>query len=287
MPEIAIIGDIHGAFDETDLAAFNRSDYDLLLFTGDLPSFPWALTLRPLARLLSRLEKPALLIPGNHDIHNPVQFLAAIFRWGWLARPAGWRMPAHHRALQRWLEPVTVAAYSVHPFMVDDFAFAVVTGRPYSMGGPAMSYAPFLRREYGVNTVADSTALIKAQVDASSADHLIFLAHNGPAGLSGAPDSIWGRDFGPGEGDWGDRDLQEAIGYARSQGKEVVAVVAGHMHRLTGQGQWRQWHVQRKGTHYVNCAQVPRIINQDGEVKRHHVRLAFSAEGATIEDRCW
>jgi len=287
MPEIAIVGDIHGAFGETDVAAFNESDYDLLLFTGDLPSFPWARSLRPVARQLSRLQKPALLIPGNHDIHNPVQFLAAIFRWGWLARPAGWRMPAHHRALQRWVEPVEVAGYSTHSFSVRGDSFAVVSGRPYSMGGPAISYGSFLKNAYNVQTMADSAALIKEQVDATMADRVIFLGHNGPAGLSGAPDSIWGRDFGPGEGDWGDPDLQEAITYARVQGKEVVAVAAGHMHRETGQGQWRRWHVQHDGTHYVNAAHVSRIIRQDGETKRHHVRLALTPAGTVVEDRCW
>lgn len=287
MPEIAIIGDIHGAFDDTDIAAFNQSPYDLLLFTGDLPGFPWARRLRPVAQRLARLQKPALLIPGNHDIHNPLQFLAAIFRWGWLARPAGWRMPAHHQALQQWLAPVAVGAYSTHPYAIDGLSFAVVAGRPYSMGGPAMSYAPFLRKVYGVKTVADSTTLLKAQVDATAPRRLIFLAHNGPTGLSGAPDSIWGRDFGPGEGDWGDRDLEEAIAYARTQGKEVVAVVAGHMHHETGQGQWRRWHVERQGTHYINAAQVPRIIRQEDATMRHHIRLSLAEAGARVEERCW
>lgn len=287
MPEVAIIGDVHGAFDERDVDAFNNSDYDLLLFVGDLPPYPWSRSIRPLARRLSQLQKPVLFIPGNHDVHNPLQFLAAIFRWGWLARPAGWRMSAHQQSLTEWVEPATFAAYSSHPFTIDEIPFAVVAGRPYSMGGPALSCAPFLRKQYRVETMADSGALLKEQVDAAGPRRLIFLAHNGPAGLSGAPDSIWGRDFGRGEGDWGDPDLEEAIAYARTQGKEVLAVVAGHMHRLTGQGQWRRWHVQRQGTHYINAAQVPRIFEQDGEVKHHHVRLSISAAGATVEDLCW
>ena len=33
---IALIGDLHSSWDETDVAYFNRSDYALLLFTGDL-----------------------------------------------------------------------------------------------------------------------------------------------------------------------------------------------------------------------------------------------------------
>lgn len=287
MPEIAIIGDIHGAFDETDVDAFNHSAYDLLLFVGDLPPFPWSRSTQPLARRLSRLQKPVLFIPGNHDVHNPLQFLAAIFRWGWLARPAGWRMPAHHRSLAVWLEPATLAAYSTHSFTIDDVSFAIVAGRPYSMGGPVMTCVPFLQKAFAVETIADSSALLKRQVDATTSRRLIFLGHNGPTGLSGAPDSIWGRDFGPGEGDWGDPDLEEAIAYARAQGKEVLAVVAGHMHRLTGQGQWRRWHVQRQGTHYINAAQVPRIVEQEAEVKRHHVRLAVTADAVTVEDRCW
>lgn len=287
MPEIAVVGDIHGAFDDRDVAAFNDSDYDLLLFTGDLPNFPWARGVRAVARKLSQLQKPALMIPGNHDVHNPLQFLAAIFRWGWMARPAGWRMPAYQEALRGWLAPVELAAYSSHPFTMDGFNFAVIGGRPYSAGGPAMSSAPFLKKRYGVKTVSDSTALLKEQVAATEAERVIFLGHNGPRGLSGAPDSIWGRDFGQGEGDWGDPDLEAAIAYARAQGKEVVAVVGGHMHRRTSQGQWRRWHVERQGTHYINAAQVPRIVREEGEVKRHHVRLGLSEAGVVVEDRCW
>jgi uncharacterized protein (TIGR04168 family) len=197
-------------------------------------------------------------------------------------------MLAHHRQIQKWIAPVSLAGYTSHDYAFDGMDLSVVAGRPYSMGGPNLSYAPFLRERFGVATPADSVALLKQQVDAAAADRLIFLGHNGPTGLSGAPDSIWGRDFGPGYGDWGDRDLKAAVAYARRQGKEVLAVVAGHMHRQTGQGQWRHWHVQQEETHYINAALVPRIFDDaDGSEKRHHVGLSLTAAGITVDDHCW
>lgn len=83
---------------------------------------------------------------------------------------------------------------------------------------------------------------------------------------------MWGCNFMPDGGDWGDPDLRMAINHARAKGKKVLAVIAGHMHLRTKQGVERPWHVEVDGTHYINAARVPRIFSSD-DVYRHHVRI--------------
>ena len=73
MARIALIGDLHGSFDALDVAAFNDSDYDLLIFTGDLGSGT-AKNGVEIARLLSGLHTPTIVMPGNND----APFLAEI-----------------------------------------------------------------------------------------------------------------------------------------------------------------------------------------------------------------
>ena len=56
--EIAILGDLHGSWDDLDADYFNRSDYAMLLFTGDLGSGT-ANNGLAIARSIGRLSKPA------------------------------------------------------------------------------------------------------------------------------------------------------------------------------------------------------------------------------------
>ena len=64
---IAIIGDLHSAWDECDVAYFNRSTYQMLLFAGDLGATATRDGLQ-IASSLSRLTRPALVMPGNNDV---------------------------------------------------------------------------------------------------------------------------------------------------------------------------------------------------------------------------
>ena len=77
MFKLTVIGDIHGCFDAADVATLNESDTDLILITGDLDDFRSQNELQ-VADLLAQLNKPALLIGGNHDCTSTVQFLAEI-----------------------------------------------------------------------------------------------------------------------------------------------------------------------------------------------------------------
>jgi uncharacterized protein (TIGR04168 family) len=283
MVTLALIGDIHKHFDAADVDYFNRSDCDLLLFVGDL-AWQWAPHIRRMASCIARLEKPALLIPGNHDVANGFQSLAEYMHWRWLARLSGRGHVRHHQRLGRWLQPVTLCGYSVHPYVVDGLGFDVVAGRPYALGGSQLSFAPFLWKQFGVRTLEESTGLMKQLIDQARSERLIFLAHNGPLGLGDQPADIWGCDFDPRHGDFGDRDLTAAIEYAKFRGKQVLAVIAGHLHLRTKQGQQRIWHVQRDGTHYINAARVPRIFTSDAKQLRHYIRLSLSPIDVTVTE---
>ena len=64
--KIALIGDLHGAWDDWDAHYFDQSDYDCLFFTGDLGSGTGAAGVQ-VARSIARLGKPVFLMPGNND----------------------------------------------------------------------------------------------------------------------------------------------------------------------------------------------------------------------------
>jgi uncharacterized protein (TIGR04168 family) len=93
-------------------------------------------------------------------------------------------------------------------------------------------------------------------------------------------EDLWGRDFHPEAGDWGDSDLRAAIDYARARKRRTLAVVAGHMHwALQGGGQ-RRWRLQRDGVLYVNAARVPRAFEADGGRLRQHIELELTPHAA-------
>jgi len=99
-------------------------------------------------------------------------------------------------------------------------------------------------------------------VEEEPADDLIFLAHNGPLGMGDEPHAMWGCDFKPGGGDWGDPDLTAAIDHARSLGKRVLAVIGGHMHLRTKQGKERLWMQEIRNTLYINAAARVKAISR-------------------------
>lgn len=281
--QIALIGDIHRQFNQYDITQFNHSNYDLLLFTGDLANYRHREGLT-VARQMAQLQKPALIIPGNHDTITALQLLAEIKQWPRLRRWLAWGQPRRLRQWQQALGQVQVGGYSTHPVPgVEDVA--VVVGRPFAMGDSVIRCEPQLKRQFGIGTIAESVARYYQLIDQTPAQRLIFLAHNGPIGLGTSRDAIWGSDFRPEAGDSGDSDLQEAIDYGRQQGKTVLAVVAGHMHHAIKNGGQRTWHRVQDGIHYINAARVPRIFEENGRILHHHIRLTFTDQTMTISQQ--
>jgi uncharacterized protein (TIGR04168 family) len=273
-----IVGDLHTHWDDVDVRQFAASDYDLLFFAGDLGGGAADSTLR-VARSVARLRQPTLVMPGNNDTVDIEQLAAELALQGGVSR-----ILAITRAATASASDIRLCGYSLHELRSPTVSVDIIAGRPHSMGGPTLSFPDYMAATYDIHSLADSATRMRALVDASESQDLIFVAHNGPTGLGAQPDSIWGCDFKPGGGDWGDPDLEEVIAYARSRGKRVLAVVAGHMHLRTKQGSERPWELKSDGILYINSARVPRIFSAADGARRHHLSMQISAEGIVVNE---
>jgi uncharacterized protein (TIGR04168 family) len=275
---IAVIGDLHGSWDDWDARHFDASDYDLLLFTGDLGSGTLDNGVR-VARSIGRLTKPAFVMPGNNDVRDAPQIAAEI---------------GHQRGLTALMQiggaprpgagQVRMCGFSLHPLELAGRSITLLAARPHALGGGEFSFPERLLEIYGVPSLDASARKLRELVESVTTRELIILAHNGPSGLGGAASDLWGRDFVPEAGDWGDPDLADAIEHARKLDKRVLAVIAGHMHTPVRGGASRTWQLRRQGTLYVNPARVPRIFEDAEGRHRHHVRLEVGAESVSAHE---
>lgn len=281
MLRIGVLGDIHTHFDAADHAQLNRAAYDLLLVTGDLGNFRDGEALAT-AATLAQLTCPTLLIPGNHDLLSMPQFLAELRGPEALKQMTARGQAGRVAALTAALGPITTGGYSRHALRTASGELTVIVARPFSFGGPSLACRAYLTAAYGVDSIAASAARLRTLVDESETRDLIFLAHNGPTGLGSTADAIWGCDFRPEMGDFGDPDLREAIDYAQATGRRVRAVVAGHMHHALLTGGQRRWLAHAGDTTYVNAARVPRIFTHNGQQFHHHVRLEIDADAVVV-----
>ncbi len=280
---LAVIGDLHDAWNDFDVRSLNGAGYDAIVFVGDLGRGDE--TSRRISRSIARLGPPTLVLPGNADAPHAARLRAELSLRRGLDRLFGETAEA---APGERLCGVQLAGYSLHRPPQEEPALTLVAGRPFSLGGPELSFAAELEASFGVKTLADSTERLVALVEQVETEALVFVSHNGPAGLGDRPDDLWGCDFRPETLDWGDPDLAVAIEHARRRGRRVLAVVAGHMHhRLqAGQGE-RRWLHREDGTLYVNPARVPRIERREGGQTHHHVSLRVGAGGASAEPVFW
>ncbi len=281
---IAILGDLHGRWNAFDNDYFDHSDYDLLIFVGDLGSGTRKNGLQ-IIRQLSKLRVPALVLPGNNDAEHLAYLQAE------LALQAGKLDLLRLAGLSR-RKGASPCGYSRHLLTTRSGNVTLIAGRPCAMGGSEFSFGEQVARGYGVNDLEASTQRLKALVDESETDDLIFVAHNGPTGLGEEPEDLWGRDFSfpdpvrndAAPKDWGDRDLQVAVDYARGRGKRVLAVIAGHMHR-SPMIQSRPLLCLRDETLYLNAAVVPRIRSGGAGELHHHIELCLDLAAQKIDRR--
>lgn len=274
---LGVIGDIHLCFDEVDVRQLDEEGYDALLFVGDLAAYSVKGGLE-IARRIASLSTPTYVMPGNHDAAHVGQMAAEVLEVDALIPLLNLGQEDREAELADALRPAILTGYSRHTLEVDGRVVEIVAGRPHSAGGPRLAFRPHLDARFGVEDLEDSVRTLTALVDESEADELIFFAHNGPHGLGGKRDDIWGCDFRKEEGDFGDLDLERAIEHARRRGKRVRAVVAGHMHHALRGGGHRRWQLERDGTLYLNAARVPRIFERAGRTLRHHVELRVDAD---------
>lgn len=280
---IGVVGDVHLAWDDRDVSLLDAAGYDLVLFVGDLAGYGAEGAVR-VAGSIAKLRTPALVLPGNHDAVTTLQLGAEVFYSSELLRSVlAVGMSQRVARLRRALGSVTLCGYSLHRY--EQHGVAIVAGRPHTIGGPRVAFRRYLAQAFRVRTMQESTAKLRGLFDQCSAtETIVVLAHCGPTGLGAQRESIYGNDFRPEQGDWGDPDLADALDHARATGKRVAAVVAGHMHhRLRGGGE-RTWYVERDGVHHVNAARVPRRRRAaDGSSERHHVQLAIDGGRVTVE----
>lgn len=274
--KIAVIGDIHDAWDEEDPKALAQLGVDLVLFVGDFGN-----EAVEVVRAVSTLELPYAASFGNHDA------------W-YTATPWGTKHCPYDRTQEDWvslqLDLLADAhvGYSYRAFPQLDLS--VVGGRPFSWGGPDWRCAGFYRDRFGVKDFEDSTARIaKAAVQAPS-DTILFLGHNGPAGLGDQAEDPCGKDWKQLGGDFGDPDLRDAIAATRSTGKRVPLVTFGHMHhnlRHTKAVQRKRLCIDAEGTVYLNAACVPRIIKTAQGLQRNFSLVTLQNHQVTDVQLVW
>jgi len=210
------------------------------------------------------------VMPGNNDApHHSALAAELAYRQG---------AKALLRNRDRASSPqAQLCGYSSHSFMLGREGITIIAGRPFSMGGPELTFAKELAHDFGIGSLEQSTQRIVALAEAAPTRDLIFLSHNGPAGLGANAQSMWGRDFERPAVDWGDPDLALALEHLQARtDKRVLAVIAGHMHTPIRGGAERETEQRRGETLYLNPARVPRIFQQeDGSEARHHVELAW------------
>jgi uncharacterized protein (TIGR04168 family) len=260
---------VHSAWTPDDTLFFNASQYPLILVVGDLGGSE-ARDGLTVARSMAGLTKRTLVMPGNNDVREYGRIAAEL---------------TYRHARQELLDGAPgqgprSCGYSAHELSLTGVDLTIITGRPFAMGGCELSFPEELERNFGVASLEASAERICALVDEATTDNLVFFAHNGPSGLGDDAAALWGRDFDPAAGDWGDRDLRTAIDYAVSRKRRPLAVLAGHMHWKLRTGGQRRWQLQKDGILYVNAARVPRAFAANGGNEHMHVALSFDADGA-------
>jgi len=277
---LAIVGDVHLHWGGDDVQHFACRAYDRVLFVGDLGGYRHGPTLA-VCRSIAGLGSPALVVPGNHDGPSLGALAGEVAGKPRLVRAFSRGQGKRMEEIRKALGAVEVGGFSRHPL---NDGVDLIVGRPHSMGGPTPAFTPFLAKRFGVGTMAESAERLRAVVESSGAERLIFLAHNGPTGLGDRRGDLWGCDFRDEEGDQGDPDLADAVAFARESGRQVLAVVAGHMHHRLRGGGTRSWQASRDGVLYVNAARVPRVFREGGRTVRHHVALTVDDDGCSARE---
>jgi uncharacterized protein (TIGR04168 family) len=254
--QIAIVGDIHYQWDDTDHRTLQALGVDLVLFVGDYGN-----EAVDIVRQISQLDLPKAAIMGNHDA------------WYSVTAKGKARCP-YDRTQEDWVQQQLDLLGKCHVgYGCKDFpelGVSVVGSRPFSWGGTNWKYSKFYKKRFGVHSFAESARRITQSIEAAACETILIIGHNGPAGLGDRPDDPCGKDWGdnPG-GDYGDPDLTLAIAQAQAAGKSIPLVTFGHMHHRLKSGAPRRTQQQVDQTRYFNAACVPRVGTIDGEPARH------------------
>lgn len=269
--KIAVVGDVHNAWDADDALALKHLGVDLVLFVGDFGNESVEVV-----RAIAGINMPKAAIFGNHDA------------W-YSASDWGRKQCPYNRQKEDWVKDqvellgITEVGYGKLDFPALDLT--VVGSRPFSWGGEVWKNARFYQERYGVTNFEESTARIVAAASNATSNNLIFLGHNGPTGLGDHPEDPCGKDWNPIGGDYGDPDLAAAIAQVRKLGKTIPLVTFGHMHHRLRHTQKRlrtQLAIDSQTTVYLNAASVPRIVQTQTGHHRNFSLVSLQA-GTVLE----
>ena len=194
---IGVVGDLHDHWTDHDAETLNAAGYDLVLFVGDLGR--GKSTMRRIVASIAQLRIPTLVMPGNADAPHAPELAAELS----LRRGLGQLMEAPETGAQAPrssvddLRGVRLCGYSLHRVSARGVDLSLIAGRPYSMGGPELSFGPALHSSFGVDSMESSTRRLTDLVDRVETRTVIFVSHNGPRGLGAEPTDPWGCDFKP------------------------------------------------------------------------------------------
>ena len=273
---IAVVGDVHEQWEEADNSALEGLGVDLVLFVGDFGNESV-----PIVRKISQLSVPKAVIMGNHDAWYTAS--------GW-----GRKKCPYDRSKEDWLQDQLDILGDLHvgysKLDFPQFNLSVVGSRPYSWGGPEWKNKGFLSDRYQVSSFKDSTEKIMSAVQETSEQNVIFLGHNGPAGLGRDPEDICGKDWQPIGGDHGDPALSQAIAQSYDFGKKIPLVTFGHMHhrlRHTRSRLRTRVVTNAEQTVFLNAACVPRVIEENGHKLRNFSLVSLDNNTVTDIASVW
>ncbi|MBF2001355.1 MAG: TIGR04168 family protein [Synechococcales cyanobacterium M58_A2018_015] len=247
---IAVVGDVHNAWEHEDELALQHLGVDLVLLVGDFGN-----EAVEVVRAIAQMSLPKAVILGNHDAWYSAT------DWGRKLRKGS----VHEDRVQQQLDLLGASHVGYGKLDLPALGLTVVGSRPFSWGGPIWKHGAFYRQRYDIDSFEASTGRIMEFVKQAAHETLIFIGHCGPAGLGAQPDDPCGKDWEPLGGDHGDPDFAAAIAQAQLLGKRVPLVAFGHMHhqlRYTKARLRRAVDVQLE-TLYLNAASVPRILQTD------------------------
>ncbi len=256
--KIAIVGDVHNAWDADDGPALKQLAVDLVLFVGDFGN-----EAVDVVDAIAALSIPKAVILGNHDA------------W-YTATPWGAKKCPYDRReedrVQQQLDRLGIAHVGFSHLDFPALNLSVVGARPFSWGGSDWKNTAFYQARYGVSSFAESTAKMVAAAQQAACQSLILIGHCGPFGLGDRPEDPCGKDWSPPGGDHGDPDFANAIAQIQQRGQSIPLVAFGHMHHQMRHRKdiLRTALVkQTDDTVYLNAAYVPRIRKTETDCFRN------------------
>jgi uncharacterized protein (TIGR04168 family) len=277
---IAILGDLHGHWDEEDEHYYAALPCHLLLWTCDLANSPRRQY--AVAQSLVRCGPQTVGLLGNHD--GASHLLASCEAHGY--RLLEWCLSFGHAGRIRRLRSILGEHdLGLARRELPGLELTLIGLCPLQSGGARIAFAKTLRRVYGSS---DPEPLLYRLIDEAESRRLVLLGHNGPAGLGAEPFAPFGRDWSAAGGDHGDPIFGRLLNYACRTGKEVVLAVAGHMHDIR-RGQAREALRYAERTPVLNACRVPRLEQRGSAIWRWDYRAELNPGGGLrkLERTAW